>query len=78
LLWVGHAVDPVVTGIFTGIRRDACRSDRARLGNANIASIDLVERDGKLVEVVTFTYQKIEWTWSDGGIVAMDDWQVSK
>ena len=24
---------------------------------------------------VTFTYQKIEWTWKDGGITAADDWR---
>jgi type VI secretion system secreted protein Hcp len=26
-------------------------------------------------EHVTFTYQRIEWTYVDGGIVAEDDWQ---
>ncbi len=26
-------------------------------------------------EEVAFTYQKIEWTWMDGGITAMDDWE---
>jgi type VI secretion system secreted protein Hcp len=25
-------------------------------------------------EEVSFTYQKIEWTWNDGGITASDDW----
>ena len=23
-----------------------------------------------------FTYQKIEWTWVDGGITASDDWEA--
>ena len=27
-------------------------------------------------EEVSFTYQKIEWTWVDGGIMAMDDWEA--
>jgi type VI secretion system secreted protein Hcp len=27
-------------------------------------------------EEVSFTYQKIEWTWTDGGITAMDDWEA--
>ena len=50
-----------------------------KLTNANIASIRLVEgKDGKLVQEVTFTYQKIEWTWVDGGITAMDDWEAVK
>ena len=48
-----------------------------KLTNANIASIRLIEgADGKLVQEVTFTYQKIEWTWVDGGITAMDDWEA--
>jgi type VI secretion system secreted protein Hcp len=53
-----------------------------KLTNANIASINFVQpnvRDPNLVkfaeyEEVAFTYQKIEWTWTDGGIMAMDDW----
>jgi type VI secretion system secreted protein Hcp len=48
-----------------------------KLVNANIASIKIVtDDDGNLREVVTFTYQKIEWTWTDGGITAMDDWEA--
>ncbi|MEX2431007.1 MAG: Hcp family type VI secretion system effector [Dehalococcoidia bacterium] len=27
-------------------------------------------------EHVSFTYQKIEWTWEDGGITAEDDWET--
>lgn len=47
-----------------------------RLTNANIASIRLVQsEDGKLAQEISFTYQKIEWTWTDGGIMAMDDWE---
>lgn len=48
-----------------------------KLTNASVASIRmLVGEDGKLVQEVSFTYQKIEWTWNDGGITAMDDWQA--
>ena len=25
---------------------------------------------------IAFTYQKIEWTWNDGGIMATDDWEA--
>lgn len=28
-------------------------------------------------EHVTFTYQKITWTWTDGGITALDDWEAA-
>jgi type VI secretion system secreted protein Hcp len=26
-------------------------------------------------EIVAFTYQKIEWTWVDGGTTSSDDWE---
>jgi len=29
----------------------------------------------ELAEEVSFTFQKIEWTWLDGGITYADDWQ---
>jgi type VI secretion system secreted protein Hcp len=47
-----------------------------KLTNASIASIRLlVDDQGNMTEEVTFTYQKIEWTWVDGGITAQDDWE---
>ncbi|MBN8525146.1 MAG: Hcp family type VI secretion system effector [Planctomycetes bacterium] len=54
-----------------------------KLTNANIASIGfrmLNNKDPNLsrfaeFEEIAFTYQKIEWTWIDGGIMAMDDWE---
>ncbi|MEA2717750.1 MAG: type secretion system secreted protein Hcp [Actinomycetota bacterium] len=55
-----------------------------KLTNASIASIEFRLPDNrspdlaKLVEdeEVAITYQKIEWTWVDGGITASDDWQA--
>jgi type VI secretion system secreted protein Hcp len=29
-------------------------------------------------EEISFTYQKIEWTWTDGGITADDDWEAPR
>jgi type VI secretion system secreted protein Hcp len=29
----------------------------------------------EVLEHVQFTYQKIIWTWQDGGITAEDDWE---
>ena len=29
-------------------------------------------------EEVSFTYQKIEWTWNDGGLMAGDDWEAPR
>lgn len=54
-----------------------------KLTNANIASINfrlLNNKNPELMkyaefEEIAFTYQKIEWTWNDGGITALDDWE---
>jgi type VI secretion system secreted protein Hcp len=54
-----------------------------KLTNANIASINIRMANNKHpdlmkfaeYEEVAFTYQKIEWSWTDGGITAMDDWE---
>jgi type VI secretion system secreted protein Hcp len=54
-----------------------------KLTNARVYSVHLVKpntKDPTLhtlpdYEEVEFTYQKIEWTWTDGGITAMDDWE---
>jgi len=59
-----------------GPKGTAPKAYTVRLVNANIASLKtLVGEDGKVIEQVAFTYQKIEWTWVDGGIMAMDDWE---
>lgn len=53
-----------------------------KLTNANIADIKFHMPNNKHpdlmkyseYEEVSFTYQKIEWTWVDGNISAQDDW----
>ncbi|MEO5781739.1 MAG: type VI secretion system tube protein TssD [Ginsengibacter sp.] len=55
-----------------------------KLINAAIASIsqdmalNKIEPGIKLpvLEEISFTYQKIEWTWIDGGITTTDDWHT--
>ena len=55
-----------------------------KLTNANIAGIQFKMLNNKNpdltryveYEEVSFTYQKIEWTWVDGGITAEDDWET--
>jgi len=55
-----------------------------KLTNANIASIAFRMANNKHpdlmkfaeYEEIAFTYQKIEWTWVDGGIMAVDDWEA--
>jgi type VI secretion system secreted protein Hcp len=54
-----------------------------KLTNAQVAGIRLEMLNNKYPENmqhkerehVSFTYQKIEWTWMDGGITADDDWE---
>lgn len=49
-----------------------------KLTNANIASIAMrADADGRLVEDITLVYQKIEWSWVNGGITAQDDWEAA-
>jgi type VI secretion system secreted protein Hcp len=44
-----------------------------QLVNANIATI---EEGFPNTEKISFTYQKIIWTWTEGGITAEDDWEA--
>ncbi|HVU44834.1 MAG TPA: type VI secretion system tube protein TssD [Terracidiphilus sp.] len=65
----------------TGVEQQTYTID---LTNASIASIrEYMENNEEsakaslpLLEEVTFTYQKIQWTWTQGGITAMDDWSA--
>ena len=52
-----------------------------KLTNANIADIDqFAEKDQAGIShqyfKISFSYQKIEWTWTHGGITASDDWET--
>lgn len=54
------------------------------LVNASIASIreympdneDPAKANLPLLEEISFTYQKIEWTWMDPTVSASDDWET--
>jgi type VI secretion system secreted protein Hcp len=54
------------------------------LTNASIASmeqsmpsnVDPTTAKLSLQEEISLVYQKIEWTWNDGGITAGDDWEA--
>ena len=53
-----------------------------KLTNAQIVEVKSMMLNNKMpenvklpmMEEVSFVYQKIEWTWVDGGITAQDDW----
>ncbi len=55
---------------------------KVKLTNAKITGIYSLMMNNKMpenskmpiMEEVTFVYEKIEWTWVDGGITATDDW----
>ncbi len=55
------------------------------LTNASIASmeqsmpsnVDPSTAKLALQEEITLTYQKIQWTWNDGGVTAGDDWETA-
>jgi type VI secretion system secreted protein Hcp len=57
-----------------------------RLTNANIASMHFKKANNKNpvlaryseYEEIGFTYQKIAWTWTDGGVSAEDDWETPR
>jgi type VI secretion system secreted protein Hcp len=52
--------------------------------NANVASLSFRMANNKHPDLmkfaeyaeIAFTYQKITWTWTQGGIMAMDDWET--
>jgi type VI secretion system secreted protein Hcp len=59
-----------------------------KLTNASIAQIQAMsaddshtetakagEKSGEDIEKISFTYNSIEWTWTDGGISANDSWE---
>jgi len=54
-----------------------------KLTNASIASISFTMPNNKNPDLakrvecedIAFTYQKIEWTWTDGSITASDGWE---
>ena len=75
--WVLRVWAPTLTGV------EKSQIYTITLTNASIASMDEAMADNAvpanatlpLREQVTFTYQKITWTWTDGGLTASDDWQ---
>jgi type VI secretion system secreted protein Hcp len=61
-----------LTSVLIGLLRDGQQVATIKLTNANVAQYDQHGDD----VTFQFTYQKIEWTWLDGGIVTEDDWEA--
>lgn len=71
-----------ISGLSTAGTGQEVQNYTVKLVNASISSIDfkmLNNKDPELVhfnelEEVAFTYEKISWTWNDGGITCEDTW----
>jgi type VI secretion system secreted protein Hcp len=61
-----------LTSVLIGLLRNGQEVATVKLTNASVASY----KDTGEKEIWSFTYQKIEWTWNDGKISAMDDWEA--
>jgi type VI secretion system secreted protein Hcp len=61
-----------LTSVLIGLLRNGQQVATIKLTNANIADYT----DNGDTEHWSLTYQKIEWTWVDGGITASDDWEA--
>jgi type VI secretion system secreted protein Hcp len=81
LEWELQFFSPVVAPAGVG---QEVQTHTVKLVNANIASINFRMPNNKNPELsryveyeeIAFTYQKIIWTWNDGGITAADDWEA--
>ena len=61
-----------LTSVLIGLLRNGQQVATITLTNASVS--DYVEQGGNAQ--ISFTYQKITWTWNDGGITAGDDWEA--
>jgi type VI secretion system secreted protein Hcp len=61
-----------LTSVLIGLLRNGTQVATIKLTNASVSSYV----SHGLTESWSFTYQKIEWTWVDGGITAQDDWEA--
>jgi type VI secretion system secreted protein Hcp len=61
-----------LTSVLIGLLRNGSVVATTKLTNASVS--DYVETDQSVQ--LSFTYQKITWTWVDGGITASDDWEA--
>jgi type VI secretion system secreted protein Hcp len=61
-----------LTSVLLSLTKNGTQIATVTLTNANIAGYVA----HGLTETWSFTYQKITWTWVDGGITASDDWEA--
>ena len=68
-----HEILSEVTIVFEGSSRGARTVQKIVMRNATIVSM---RKAGGSNEQITFDYQTIEVTWTDGGKTATDDWEA--
>jgi type VI secretion system secreted protein Hcp len=61
-----------LTSVLIGLLRNGAQVATIKLTNASVSDYLQTDQGAQ----VTFTYQKITWTWVDGGITATDDWEA--
>ncbi len=61
-----------LTSVLIGLLRNGSQVATIKLTNASVSNY--VQHGGYVT--ISFTYQKITWTWVDGGITAQDDWEA--
>lgn len=72
LLMNALVTNETLTSVLIGLLRDGQQVATIKLTNASISNYV----SHGMTEQWSLTYQKIEWTWVDGGITAMDDWEA--
>jgi type VI secretion system secreted protein Hcp len=72
LLLKALVTNETLTSVLIGLLRNGQQVATIKLTNAGVADYT----DHGDTEHWSLTYQKIEWTWVDGGITASDDWEA--
>jgi type VI secretion system secreted protein Hcp len=72
LLLSALVTNETLTSVLIGLLRNGQQVATIKLTNASVADYT----DHGDTEHWSLTYQKIEWTWVDGGITASDDWEA--
>src|SRR5206468_9936511 len=70
LLLTALTTNESLTSVLIGLLRNGQQVATIKLTNAFVSSYDA----HGLTETFSFTYQKIQWMFLDGGISAQDDW----
>ena len=84
LLMNSAFTNEVLTSVAFTYTKDGATSGSVKtvtvtLKNAVIQDYqEACDRGGEAVDTVTLSYQQIEWTWVNGGIVASNDWSTSR